>query len=220
MANNRFNKIGDKIFDLRKLKDISQDDFAKKVGVSRQTVIKWEANQTFPKSDKLHRICDVLDISMDLLISSENTLEEQVENDCEVVADVDVVSDEAIESHVEEIIPQPDNTKDKTTKHTKKRKKHKLSKKAKIAIIATVLSIVLLVGIIMIIASFIIEPSQHIGSFYATEMSTTWNLGIKNVGWILFGLSVTTVVILSIVLIYRTVRKKKINNKEENDVKS
>ncbi|MDE6472697.1 MAG: helix-turn-helix domain-containing protein [Clostridia bacterium] len=219
MANNRFNKIGDKIFDLRKLKDISQDDFAKKVGVSRQTVIKWEANQTFPKSDKLHRICDVLDISMDLLISSENTLEEQVENDCEVVSDVDVVSDEAIESHVEEIIPQPDNTKDKTTKHTKKRKKHKLSKKAKIAIIATVLSIVLFLGLIMLIINIIFQPHNVEGSLLQ-ESSISWNFDMEIIGWGIFSITMAIVLILGIILICSIVKNKKSKNKEANDVKS
>jgi len=35
-------KIGNKIFELRKLNNLSQEQLAEKMGVARQTISKWE----------------------------------------------------------------------------------------------------------------------------------------------------------------------------------
>ncbi|WP_331661518.1 helix-turn-helix domain-containing protein [Lachnoclostridium sp.] len=39
--------IADRIQNLRKIKGISQEELADKVGVSRQAVSKWESEQSF-----------------------------------------------------------------------------------------------------------------------------------------------------------------------------
>ncbi len=218
MANKKYNKIGDKIFELRKVKDISQDDLAKRVGVSRQTMIKWEANQAYPKADKLQRLCDIFDVGIECFLSKGESLEE-FENECEATADAEVVCAEAVGNFVEESIHQPNNTQDKKTKRKKKKKKRKLSKKAKITIIATVISIVFLIGLVFIILDSMFTPKLE-GSFHATEKSITWNFSAENIGWILFSVCITIAIILGIILICRIVRNKKSKNKEANDVKS
>ncbi len=218
MANKKYNKIGDKIFELRKVKDISQDDLAKRVGVSRQTMIKWEANQAYPKADKLQRLCEIFDVGIECFLSKGESLEE-FENECEATADAEVVCSEAVGNFVEESIPQPNNTQDKTTKRKKKRKKRKLSKKAKIAIIATVISIVLLLGIILLMLNMLLQPHTLEGSFMH-ETSITWNFDMEFIGWVIFSISMVIALILGIILICRIARNKKGKNKEASDVKS
>lgn len=218
MANKKYNKIGDKIFELRKVKDISQDDLAKRVGVSRQTMIKWEANQAYPKADKLQRLCDIFDVGIECFLSKGESLEE-FENECEATADAEVVCAEAVGNFVEESIPQPNNTQDKKTKHKKKKKKRKLSKKAKITIIATVASIVLLLGIILLMLNMLFQPHTLEGSF-TQETSTTWNFDTEFIGWVIFSITMVIAFILGIILICRIARNKKGKNKEASDVKS
>ena len=48
--------IGDRIYSLRKKLGLSQEEFANRIGVSRQVVSKWEMNQVIPLIDKLKKI--------------------------------------------------------------------------------------------------------------------------------------------------------------------
>lgn len=56
--------IGDKILECRKAANLSQEEFAAKVGVTRQAVSKWELDKAYPDLDKLVDICDIFHISM------------------------------------------------------------------------------------------------------------------------------------------------------------
>jgi transcriptional regulator with XRE-family HTH domain len=64
-------QFGNRLMNLRKVKGLSQEDFGNLVGVSRQTVSKWESNQTTPEMDKLVSISDVFHISLDELLGRE-----------------------------------------------------------------------------------------------------------------------------------------------------
>lgn len=46
-------KFGDKLIRLRKKNGLSQEELAEKLGVSRQSVSKWESNNTYPETDKI-----------------------------------------------------------------------------------------------------------------------------------------------------------------------
>ncbi len=61
-------KIGDKILKLRTESNISQEQLAEKISVSRQSVSKWEMNQALPQIDKILQICDLFDISIEELL--------------------------------------------------------------------------------------------------------------------------------------------------------
>lgn len=50
--------IGEKIAKLRKENNITQEQLAEKLGVSRQAISKWESNATYPETDKLIRISE------------------------------------------------------------------------------------------------------------------------------------------------------------------
>lgn len=59
--------IGSKIADLRKQKDLSQTDFAKSVGVSREMIGRYERDEVMPSVEVAKRIADALDVSLDYL---------------------------------------------------------------------------------------------------------------------------------------------------------
>ena len=66
--------IGKKITKLRTENGMSQEQLAEKLGVSRQSVSKWEMDQALPQIDKLVKIADLFDISADALLREQMTL--------------------------------------------------------------------------------------------------------------------------------------------------
>lgn len=56
--------IGDKILECRKAANLSQEEFAAKVGVTRQAVSKWELDKAYPDLDKLVDICEIFQVSV------------------------------------------------------------------------------------------------------------------------------------------------------------
>lgn len=65
-------KFSEKIVTLRKQKGWSQEELAQKLSVTRQTVSKWELDQTVPDMNKLIEISKLFEISVDELISEDN----------------------------------------------------------------------------------------------------------------------------------------------------
>ena len=66
-------KFQEKLVKLRKLKKITQDEFACAVGVSRQAVYKWESGQSYPEALKLVEIKNLLGISIDEMMGKKQT---------------------------------------------------------------------------------------------------------------------------------------------------
>ena len=59
--------IGERILTLRQEKEISQQDLAQALGISRQAISKWENDQTSPDTINLIRLCDILDTEVEYL---------------------------------------------------------------------------------------------------------------------------------------------------------
>lgn len=73
--------IGDRLLKLRRERNLSQEDLANDLDVSRQTVSKWETNQSIPDFNKIVRICEYFGITTDeLLTGNKNILEAKAEN--------------------------------------------------------------------------------------------------------------------------------------------
>lgn len=53
---------------LRKIKNISQEQLAEQLEVSRQAVSKWESGSGYPETEKLIKICELFDCSMDQIM--------------------------------------------------------------------------------------------------------------------------------------------------------
>ncbi len=57
-----------KLYELRKMKGMSQEELGSKLNVSRQTISKWELGESTPELEKLISISDYFEISMDELV--------------------------------------------------------------------------------------------------------------------------------------------------------
>ncbi len=60
--------LADKITDLRKKNGWSQEELAEQLGVSRQSVSKWESAQSVPDMGKIVRISELFGVSTDYLL--------------------------------------------------------------------------------------------------------------------------------------------------------
>ncbi len=60
--------IGEKIMRLRQAADMSQEQLAEKLQVSRQSISKWETNGALPQTEKLLLLCDTLGVSAGVLL--------------------------------------------------------------------------------------------------------------------------------------------------------
>ena len=63
--------FGEKVTHLRIVNNISQEELAKKLNLSRQAVGKWESGESLPQIDKLLELCDLFKISSDELINDD-----------------------------------------------------------------------------------------------------------------------------------------------------
>ncbi len=64
--------IGEKITKLRNIHGYSQEQFAEKIHVSRQSVSKWEMDQALPQIDKVLQICKLFNVSTDALLTDKS----------------------------------------------------------------------------------------------------------------------------------------------------
>lgn len=64
--------FGENLLKLRKGKNISQDELGGHLNVSRQTISKWELNETTPEMEKLILLAEYFNVSMDKLVKGEN----------------------------------------------------------------------------------------------------------------------------------------------------
>lgn len=63
--------LGERLISFRKKLNLSQEEVAEKLGVTRQTVSKWETDQSTPDFDKIVPICELYSISTNELIKGE-----------------------------------------------------------------------------------------------------------------------------------------------------
>ena len=65
--------LGERLLDLRKKKGLSQEEIAGLLDVSRQTVSKWETDQSTPDFDKIIPICKLYEIDANELLTGEKS---------------------------------------------------------------------------------------------------------------------------------------------------
>ena len=68
--------FADKLIELRKKSGWSQEELAEQLGVSRQSVSKWEGAQSIPDMNKLIKMSELFSVSLDTLLKDELALEE------------------------------------------------------------------------------------------------------------------------------------------------
>lgn len=72
--------LGQKLFEMRKKAALSQEQVAEVLGVTRQTVSKWETDQTTPDFDKIIPISKLYNVSVNELFGEESKEEQINEN--------------------------------------------------------------------------------------------------------------------------------------------
>lgn len=75
--------LGNSLFDARKKKGLSQEEVAEKLGVSRQTISKWETEETVPDIYQAKKLAKIYGLSLDELIDvdlDQKEIEEVIKN--------------------------------------------------------------------------------------------------------------------------------------------
>ena len=70
--------ISKRIYELRKKKQVSQEELANNLNVSRQAVSKWESNQTLPDLDKVVLMSEFFGVSTDYILTGKDKSAEYV----------------------------------------------------------------------------------------------------------------------------------------------
>ncbi|MBP3637761.1 MAG: helix-turn-helix transcriptional regulator [Clostridia bacterium] len=60
--------FGQRLYELRRSKNISQEEFAELLDVSRQSISKWENDKAYPEMTRLLFMSDYFDVSLDYLM--------------------------------------------------------------------------------------------------------------------------------------------------------
>lgn len=69
-------KLGEHLFQARKKSGLSQEEVAEKLGVSRQTISKWESDETLPDIRQSKKLSLIYHVTLDELISFDMDVEE------------------------------------------------------------------------------------------------------------------------------------------------
>ena len=69
--------LADKIIYLRKKAGWSQEELAEKMGVSRQSISKWEGALSVPDMNRILKLSELFDVSTDYLLRDEMEEEEK-----------------------------------------------------------------------------------------------------------------------------------------------
>lgn len=60
--------FGNKIADARKAKNMTQEQLAELMSVTRQSISRWESDQSYPEMDKIVFLAEILGVSCDYLL--------------------------------------------------------------------------------------------------------------------------------------------------------
>ena len=77
------NNFSDNLKKIRKDNNLSQEQLAEELGVSRQAISKWESGSSYPEMDKIIQICNKFNLNIDDLLNKDITEikgEEKVKN--------------------------------------------------------------------------------------------------------------------------------------------
>lgn len=73
--------LGENIYKFRKEKNLSQENLAELLEVSRQSISKWETNTSIPELDKLIKMSEIFGVSLDDLVK-DLSLQENIAPPC------------------------------------------------------------------------------------------------------------------------------------------
>ena len=65
------NQFKDNLKKIRKEHNLSQEQLAEELGVSRQAISKWESGTAYPEMDKIIFLCDKFNVNIDDLLHND-----------------------------------------------------------------------------------------------------------------------------------------------------
>ena len=71
--------FGSNIGYLRKKKGMTQEEFAERMYVSRQTVSRWETDSVYPDVETVIKLCELLECDMETLVRGDASKEKENE---------------------------------------------------------------------------------------------------------------------------------------------
>lgn len=74
-------KLGKSIVEIRKKNNLTQEDFAKKFNVTRQTVSNWENEKSYPDLITLVKISDEFGYSLDTMLKENPNMTENMDKE-------------------------------------------------------------------------------------------------------------------------------------------
>ena len=78
-------EIGTKLKNARNNANLTQEDIAEKIGVSRQTVSNWENNKSYPDIISVIRLSDIYGISLDTLLKEDENMIKHLDESTNIV---------------------------------------------------------------------------------------------------------------------------------------
>lgn len=189
------NYIGEKIREIRKKNGLSQEEFAYKVNVAKQTVSCWELGTIKPNFKNIKVICEVFKVSADIFLQNSEvvctTYENLIENNDKLNKDAESVCEIELTQNDEESL--------------KKVKRNKSYYNRRIAIGIVISTLILIIGLIFIISTSIFTTNVGI----VTTQSSHWHISeTLNVAVYIF-------LILSFIFLISLIIKLKIQNKNK-----
>ncbi len=79
--------LGKEVANLRLANNMTQEELAEKIGVSRQAVTKWEASESIPELTKIIAMADLFCVSVEKLIGRGDTIYDMVKTRVEELSD-------------------------------------------------------------------------------------------------------------------------------------
>ena len=81
--------LGQRLMELRKEKHLSQEEVADQLNVTRQSVSKWETDQSTPDFDKILPICELFGITTEELITGEKKVINNKDGNSTIIYDTE-----------------------------------------------------------------------------------------------------------------------------------
>ncbi|WP_407946254.1 helix-turn-helix domain-containing protein [Peribacillus butanolivorans] len=70
-------ELGEHLQKLREQKNMSREELAQEMNVSRQAVYKWENNKGYPDIENLIKLSELYEITLDELIKNDRTFQKK-----------------------------------------------------------------------------------------------------------------------------------------------
>lgn len=184
--------IGEKIYDLRKRKGLSQEELGEAVGVSRQTISKWEMGKTIPDTENIVVLSRFFGVDVSYFVPKP-----QCEH--EIAA---TVAETAV----------PDNDETDIKKDKKRRRKIKT---AKILLVLFCIVAAIFAGLAIysgILCIYIPKNNDFETMFFSEINITIFDIFV--ISLVIFSFLIVSTVIIIIILVVETKKSKLEENKK------